>query len=135
MSIAEEVFADLEIDDFHLLGIAKGPDRNAGREHLYRKGRKPIMLEPRDSVLYFLQRLRDEAHRFAIGSHRARRSKAITASPLDDISGIGAKRKKALLMHFGSARSVARASLLGPSQLLVIGRIVTSFGTPPLCRK
>ena len=69
------------------------------------------MLEPRDPVLYFLQRLRDEAHRFAIGSHRARRSKAITASPLDEISGIGAKRKKALLMHFGSARSVARAGL------------------------
>jgi excinuclease ABC subunit C len=111
MSIAEEVFADLGVDDVHLLGIAKGPDRNAGREHLYRTGQKPIMLEPRDPVLYFLQRLRDEAHRFAIGSHRARRSKAITASPLDEISGIGAKRKKALLMHFGSARSVARAGL------------------------
>ena len=111
MSIAEEVFADLGIDDVHLLGIAKGPDRNAGREHLYRKGRKPIMLEPRDPVLYFLQRLRDEAHRFAIGSHRARRSKAITASPLDEIFGIGAKRKKSLLMHFGSARNVARAGL------------------------
>ncbi len=111
MSIAEEVFANLGIDDVHLLGIAKGPDRNAGREHLYRTGRKPIMLEPRDPVLYFLQRLRDEAHRFAIGSHRARRSKAITASPLDEIFGIGAKRKKSLLMHFGSARSVARAGL------------------------
>ena len=111
MSIAEEVFADLGIDDVHLLGIAKGPDRHAGREHLYRIGRKPIMLEPRDPVLYFLQRLRDEAHRFAIGSHRARRSKAITASPLDEISGIGAKRKKSLLMHFGSARNVARAGL------------------------
>jgi excinuclease ABC subunit C len=111
MSIAEEVFADLGVDNVHLLGIAKGPDRNAGREHLYRTGRKPIMLEPRDPVLYFLQRLRDEAHRFAISSHRARRSKAITSSPLDEISGIGAKRKKALLMHFGSARSVARAGL------------------------
>jgi excinuclease ABC subunit C len=111
MSIAKEVFADLGVDDVHLLGIAKGPDRNAGREHLYRTGQKPIMLEPRDPVLYFLQRLRDEAHRFAIGSHRARRSKAITSSPLDEIFGIGAKRKKALLMHFGSARSVARAGL------------------------
>jgi len=111
MSIAEEIFANLGIDDVHLLGIAKGPDRNAGREHLYRTGRKPIMLEPRDPVLYFLQRLRDEAHRFAIGSHRARRSKAITASPLDEISGIGAKRKKSLLMHFGSARNIARAGL------------------------
>ncbi|MEL0111990.1 MAG: helix-hairpin-helix domain-containing protein, partial [Rickettsiales bacterium] len=90
---------------------AKGPDRNAGREHLYRSGRPPIMLEPRDPVLYFLQRLRDEAHRFAIGTHRARRSKAISASPLDEIAGIGAKRKKALLLHFGSAQSVARAGL------------------------
>ena len=111
VSIAEKVFINLGVNDVHLLGIAKGPDRNAGREHLYRTGRKPIMLEPRDPVLYFLQRLRDEAHRFAIGSHRARRSKAITASPLDEISGIGAKRKKALLMHFGSAQSVTRAGL------------------------
>ena len=70
-----------------------------------------MMLEPRDPVLYFLQRLRDEAHRFAIGSHRARRAKNILASPLDEISGIGAKRKKALLLHFGSAQSVARAGL------------------------
>lgn len=111
LTIAEEIFADLGIDQVNLLGIAKGPDRNAGREHLYRSGRPPIMLEPRDPVLYFLQRLRDEAHRFAIGTHRARRSKAISASPLDDISGIGAKRKKALLLHFGSAQSVARAGL------------------------
>ena len=111
LSIAEEIFADLGIDDVSLLGIAKGPDRNAGREHLYRSGRPPIMLEPRDPVLYFLQRLRDEAHRFAIGTHRARRSKAISASPLDEIAGIGAKRKKALLLHFGSAQSVARAGL------------------------
>jgi len=93
------------------LGIAKGSDRNAGREHLYRIGRAPIMLEPRDPVLYFLQRLRDEAHRFAIGSHRTRRARAMTASPLDEIAGIGAKRKKALLLHFGSAQSVARAGL------------------------
>ncbi len=111
LSVAEEIFADLGIDDVNLLGIAKGPERNAGREHLYRIGRAPIMLEPRDPVLYFLQRLRDEAHRFAIGSHRARRAKAMTASPLDAIAGIGAKRKKALLLHFGSAQSVARAGL------------------------
>ncbi|MEL0110910.1 MAG: excinuclease ABC subunit C, partial [Rickettsiales bacterium] len=111
LAVAEEIFADLGIDDVNLLGIAKGPDRNAGREHLYRTDRAPIMLEPRDPVLYFLQRLRDEAHRFAIGTHRARRAKAMTASPLDEIDGIGAKRKKALLLHFGSAQSVARAGL------------------------
>ena len=111
LTIAEEVFAELGVDDVALLAIAKGPERNAGREHLYRTGRPPMMLEPRDPVLYFLQRLRDEAHRFAIGSHRARRAKNISASPLDEISGIGAKRKKALLLHFGSAQSVARAGL------------------------
>ena len=111
LTIAEEVFAELGVDDVALLAIAKGPERNAGREHLYRTGRPPMMLEPRDPVLYFLQRLRDEAHRFAIGSHRARRAKNILASPLDEISGIGAKRKKALLLHFGSAQSVARAGL------------------------
>ncbi|MDP6389912.1 MAG: excinuclease ABC subunit UvrC [Alphaproteobacteria bacterium] len=112
LSAAQEVFADLGIDDVALLAIAKGPERNAGRERLYLPDRgKPILLGPRDPVLYFLQRLRDEAHRFAIGSHRARRAKGIAASPLDDIPGIGAKRKKALLMHFGSAREVARAGL------------------------
>jgi len=111
LSIAEEVFADLGVDDLALLSIAKGPERNAGRERLYRPGASPRMLTPRDPVLYFLQRLRDEAHRFAIGSHRTRRAKGIATSPLDEISGIGAKRKKALLLHFGSARSVARAGL------------------------
>ena len=109
LSVVEEVFADLGIDDINILGIAKGPNRNAGREHLYRPEKPPIILEPRDPVLYFLQRLRDEAHRFAIGTHRARRAKAITASPLDEIIGVGVKRKKALLLHFGSAKSVARA--------------------------
>ena len=111
LTAAEEVFAELGVDDMALLAIAKGPERNAGREHLYRTGRPPMMLKPRDPVLYFLQRLRDEAHRFAIGTHRARRAKNISASPLDEISSIGAKRKKALLMHFGSAQSVARAGL------------------------
>ncbi|PPR62881.1 MAG: UvrABC system protein C [Alphaproteobacteria bacterium MarineAlpha4_Bin2] len=124
LSVAEEVFADLGIDDVYLLGIAKGPDRNAGREHLYRSNRPPIILEPRDPVLYFLQRLRDEAHRFAIGSHRARRKKTTMASPLDEISGVGTKRKKALLLHFGSAQSVARAGLTDLEMVQGISRAV-----------
>ncbi len=82
------------------------------------------MLKPRDPVLYFLQRLRDEAHRFAIGSHRAQRSKTITASPLDEIYGIGAKRKKALLLHFGSAKSVASAGLADLEAVQVISRAI-----------
>jgi excinuclease ABC subunit C len=107
----EEVFAELGIEDVALVGIAKGPDRNAGRERFFLPGRPPFSLEPRDPVLYFLQRLRDEAHRFAIGAHRTRRAMAIGRSPLDEIAGIGARRKQALLHHFGSARAVARAGL------------------------
>src|SRR5229473_1798447 len=111
LSTAQEVLAELGIDDVALAAIAKGPDRNAGRERFFLPGRPPFSLEPRDPVLYFLQRLRDEAHRFAIGAHRAKRAKAIGQSPLDEIAGIGARRKHALLRHFGSARSVARAGL------------------------
>lgn len=104
------VLNDLGLDDLNVVGIAKGPDRNAGREHFHVHNKSPFMLERRDPVLYYVQRLRDEAHRFAIGSHRARRKKAIGVSPLDEIGGIGAKRKRALLHHFGSAKAVARAS-------------------------
>jgi excinuclease ABC subunit C len=111
LTSALEVFAELGIDDQPVVGIAKGPDRNAGRERFFVPGRPPFSLEPRDPVLYFLQRLRDEAHRFAIGAHRAKRAQAIGQSPLDEIAGIGAKRKHALLHHFGSARAVARAGL------------------------
>ena len=111
LTSALEVFGELGIADQPIVGIAKGPDRNAGRERFFVPGRPPFSLEPRDPVLYFLQRLRDEAHRFAIGAHRAKRAKAIGQSPLDEIPGIGAKRKHALLHHFGSARSVARAGL------------------------
>jgi len=111
LGVASDVFADLGIDDVALLGVAKGPDRNAGREQFYRPGGGVFMLAPRDPLLYFIQRLRDEAHRFAITAHRARRSRGISASPLDEVPGIGAKRKKALLLHFGSARNVARAGL------------------------
>lgn len=112
LNAAIEVLDDLGIaDDVAIAAIAKGPDRNAGRERFFVPGREPFSLEPRDPVLYYLQRLRDEAHRFAIGSHRARRSKAIASNPVDGIPGIGPKRKKALLLHFGSARSIARASV------------------------
>jgi excinuclease ABC subunit C len=111
LSSVMEIMAELGIDDVALVGIAKGPDRNAGRERFFLPGRPPFSLDPRDPVLYFLQRLRDEAHRFAIGTHRARRIKAIGTSPLDEIAGIGARRKQALLHAFGSARAVARAGL------------------------
>ena len=112
LSVAREVFAELGITDIALVGVAKGPDRDAGREHFHFPGReRPIMLEPRDPVLYFVQRLRDEAHRFAIGTHRAKRAKALGANPLDDIDGIGPTRKRALLKHFGSAKAVSRAGL------------------------
>lgn len=111
LGVALEVFADLGVDDVPLVSIAKGPDRNAGRERFFLPDRAPFGLEPRDPVLYFLQRLRDEAHRFAIGTHRAKRSKGLSQSSLDDVPGIGARRKKALLHHFGSAREVAGAGL------------------------
>jgi excinuclease ABC subunit C len=111
LGIAVEVLAELGIDDVPLVAIAKGPDRNAGRERFFMPGREPFSMELRDPVLYFLQRLRDEAHRFAIETHRAKRAKALHRSSLDDIPGIGGKRKKALLMHFGSARAVERAGL------------------------
>jgi excinuclease ABC subunit C len=112
LAIARQVMDELGIDDIALVGVAKGPDRDAGREHFHIPGRAhPFMLEPRDPVLYFVQRLRDEAHRFAIGTHRAKRSKAIGVNPLDEIAGIGPTRKRALLEHFGSAKGVSRASV------------------------
>ena len=114
LGVAQSVLDELGIADLAIVAIAKGPDRNAGRERFFQPGRAPFSLDPRDPVLYFLQRLRDEAHRFAIGTHRAKRTKALGRSPLDEIAGIGARRKRALLNHFGSARSVARA---GPGEL------------------
>ena len=110
LSAAMDVFRELGID-VPVAAIAKGPDRNAGRERFFLPGREPFLLDPKSPVLYFLQRLRDEAHRFVIGAHRAKRSSQIGKSELDQIAGIGAKRKKALLLHFGSARAVARAGL------------------------
>lgn len=111
MSIVEQVFVELGIDNVPLVCISKGPDRDAGLEKFHMPGRAPFMIDPGSPVLYYLQRLRDEAHRFAIGSHRAKRKKAMGASPLDSISGVGGKRKRALLNHFGSARAVSNAAL------------------------
>ena len=111
LNVALKVLADLGISDLCIAAIAKGPDRNAGREQFFMPGREPFMLQPNTSTLYFLQRLRDEAHRFAISAHRAKRSKAIGQSLLDEVTGIGAARKKSLLRHFGSAKAVAAAGL------------------------
>jgi excinuclease ABC subunit C len=111
LSATQAVMEELGVADIPLVAIAKGPDRDAGREWFYTPGREPFQLPPRDPVLYFLQRLRDEAHRFAITTHRHARSKKLTTSELDDVPGIGAARKKALLMHFGSARGVKGAGL------------------------
>ncbi|WP_421996544.1 excinuclease ABC subunit UvrC [Reyranella sp.] len=111
LEVVRQVLSELGLDDIATVGIAKGPDRDAGRERFFMAGRPPFSLEPRDPVLYFLQRLRDEAHRFAIGTHRTRRSADITRSALDEVPGIGAGRKRALLHHFGSARAVAVATL------------------------
>jgi excinuclease ABC subunit C len=111
LSAARAAMEELGVADIPLVAIAKGPDRNAGREWFHTANAAPFQLPPRDPVLYFLQRLRDEAHRFAITSHRAGRSRAISQSELDEIAGIGAARKRALLHHFGSARGVKQAGL------------------------
>ena len=111
LEAARQVAVELGLEDIVMVGIAKGPDRNAGRERFFMPGRPPFSLEQRDPVLYFLQRLRDEAHRFAIGTHRTRRAADLTRSALDEVPGIGAGRKRALLNHFGSARAVAVATI------------------------
>ena len=103
--------AELGVEDLAVVGVAKGPERDAGRERFFVPGRAPFRLPPRDPALYFVQRLRDEAHRFAIGAHRAKRKRELTKSPLDEIGGIGPSRKRALLLHFGTAKAIARASL------------------------
>lgn len=111
LSAVTETLQELGRDDIPLVAIAKGPDRNAGREWFFMEGKEPFQLPPNDPVLFYLQRLRDESHRFVIGTHRAKRSKDFTANPLDALAGIGAARRKALLHHFGSARAVKEASL------------------------
>ena len=111
LGAAYAVLDGLGLSEIKVAAVAKGPDRNAGRERIHLRGREPMLLEPRDPVLYCIQKLRDEAHRFAIGAHRAKRKKATTASPLDEVAGIGPQRKRALLQHFGSAKAVSRAGI------------------------
>jgi len=111
VSAVKGVLEGLGIDDVPIVGVAKGPDRNAGREVFHLADGREVTLPMNHPVLFFLQRLRDEAHRFAIGAHRTRRAKALVSSTLDDVPGIGPARKKALLMHFGTARAVKGASL------------------------
>lgn len=111
LSAAKAIMHDLGLHQIPLVAIAKGPDRDAGREWFYMEGREPFQLPPRDPVLYYLQRVRDETHRFAITTHRAGRSKALVTSELDEVPGIGPARKRALLNHFGSARGVKAAGL------------------------
>jgi excinuclease ABC subunit C len=108
---AASVLADLGIEDIALFGVAKGIDRDAGKEEFHAPGKRPFALPFRSPSLYFIQRLRDEAHGFAIGAHRAKRSKAVGATPLDEVPGIGPTRKRSLLAHFGSAKAVSRAGL------------------------
>ncbi len=111
LQAALDVMAELGVDDITVVGVAKGPDRDAGLERFFLPGQPPFMLEPKSPVLYYLQRLRDEAHRFAIGTHRAKRAAQMRQNPLDEIDGVGPARKRALLHAFGSARGVSRASI------------------------
>ena len=106
-----EVMEDMGVHDVPVVGVSKGPDRNAGRETFHLPGGRELTLAPNSALLFYLQRLRDEAHRFAIGTHRAKRAKSLTTSTLDEVPGIGPTRKRALLMHFGTARAVKGAAL------------------------
>ncbi len=111
VSAVRAVMTEMGVEGIAMVGVAKGVDRDAGKEEFHISGQRPFALPHRDPVLYFVQRLRDEAHRFAIGTHRAKRSKAIGATPLDGVPGVGAARKRALLAHFGSAKAASRADL------------------------
>ncbi|SDE24320.1 excinuclease ABC subunit UvrC [Ruegeria marina] len=111
VSAVHEIMQAYGVEDIPMVGVAKGIDRDHGKEEFHRIGQHPFALKRNDPVLYFIQRLRDEAHRFAIGTHRAKRAKAVGATPLDDVPGVGAARKRALLAHFGSAKAVSRANL------------------------
>ncbi|PCK00414.1 MAG: excinuclease ABC subunit C [Zetaproteobacteria bacterium] len=123
LSACREALEDLGVlDQLTLVAIAKGEDRNAGREKFFMLGREMFQLPVNDPILYYLQRLRDEAHRFAIGSHRARRAKALLTSPLDNIEGVGTKRKKALLLHFGSAKAIEGASVIDLSKVTGVSK-------------
>jgi excinuclease ABC subunit C len=127
VSAVAGIMADLGVDDIAMVGVAKGVDRDHGKEEFHRPDQRPFALRMNDPVLYFVQRLRDEAHRWAIGAHRAKRAKAVSATPLDDIPGVGAARKRALLAHFGSAKAVSRAAI--PDLMAVDGI------SEPLARK
>ncbi|MGI3168867.1 excinuclease ABC subunit UvrC [Pseudooceanicola sp. C21-150M6] len=111
VSAVQEILEELGVADVPMVGVAKGVDRDHGKEEFHRPGQRAFALRMNDPVLYFIQRLRDEAHRFAIGTHRAKRAKSVMATPLDEIPGVGATRKRALLTHFGSAKAVSRAGL------------------------
>ena len=111
VSAVAEIMREHGVEDIAMVGVAKGVDRDHGKEEFHRTGQRPMALRHNDPVLYFIQRLRDEAHRFAIGTHRAKRAKAAIANPLDEVAGVGAARKRALLAHFGSAKAVSRAAL------------------------
>lgn len=113
VSAVAEIMREYGVEDIAMIGVAKGEDRDAGKEEFHRRGKRPMALRHNDPVLYFVQRMRDEVHRFAIGTHRAKRAKAMGATPLDGVPGIGAARKRALLAHFGSAKAVSRAGLEG----------------------
>ena len=119
VSAVASIMAELGVEDVAMIGVAKGVDRDAGKEEFHRVGQRPMALKMNDPVLYFVQRLRDEAHRWANGAHVAKRAKAVSLTPLDDIPGVGAGRKKALLAHFGSAKAVARAAV--PDLMAVAG--------------
>jgi excinuclease ABC subunit C len=131
MSAVKGVLDEMGVEDVPLIGVSKGPDRNAGRETFHFPDGREFTLPVNAPVMFYLQRLRDEAHRFAIGAHRNKRSKAITASPLDEVPGIGPARKKALLMHFGTARAVRGASLedlaMAPGVSAAVARVVYDF--------
>ena len=111
LSSVQAVLDDLGIEDVALIAVAKGLERDAGKEEFHRTGQRVMALPHKDPVLYFVQRLRDEAHRFAIGTHRAKRAKAVSATPLDEVPGVGPGRKRALLQRFGSAKAVSNAGL------------------------
>jgi excinuclease ABC subunit C len=111
VSVVNGILEDLGVEDVPIVGVAKGIDRDLGKEEFHRPGQRPFSLPHNSPVLYFVQRLRDEAHRWAIGAHRAKRAKSIGVTPLDEVPGIGAARKRALLAHFGSAKAVSRAGL------------------------
>ncbi|MEP3442013.1 MAG: excinuclease ABC subunit UvrC [Sulfitobacter sp.] len=111
VSAVREIMREYGVEDIPMIGVAKGVDRDAGKEEFHRTGKPVKALRHNDPVLYFVQRMRDEAHRFAIGTHRAKRAKSVGATPLDEVPGVGAARKRALLAHFGSAKAVARANL------------------------